>query len=175
MPVESTDSNATFYHYRLLKRIVLPQALIRSFLFLPLIWLVAEIIFLSWQSIFYFLLAIPIMLWVQFVIARSVIIIISHSYRKRWRFTIRIPWFGYLPDQFVNFTTFRSIHLHSAWIGMCIITILIPWSPASFIISLVCWHIWFLAPRFYIIRNLKGQPKNGMLKIGENDISYYMP
>ncbi|SDG16006.1 hypothetical protein SAMN04488542_1284 [Fontibacillus panacisegetis] len=172
---EDSGSNATFYHYKLLKRIVLPQSFIRSYTILPLIWLAAEMIFLSWTSIFFFLLAIPVVLWIQYVISRSVLFIINHSYRKRWSFTRRLPWIGYLPDQFVGYSAFRRVHLHSAWIGCCIIAILIPWSPASFIISLFCSHLWFIAPRLYILGKLKNQPKNGMIKFNEQDISYYMP
>ncbi|MNO20620.1 hypothetical protein D3C76_103750 [compost metagenome] len=174
MPVDP-GSNATFYHYKLLKKITLPKPLIRSYMTLPLIWLAAEMVFLSWTSIFYFLLAIPIVVWIQFVISRSVLMIISHSYRKRWRFTTRLPWFGYLPDQFVSYSTFQRVHLHTAWIGCCIIAILIPWSPASFVISLLCSHFWFIAPRFYTLFKLRDQPKNGMIKFNEQDVSYYMP
>lgn len=174
MPAE-TANNATFYHYKLLKKIVLPKPLIRSFLTLPFIWLAAEMVFISWTSIFFFLLAIPIVLWIHFVISRSVLIIASHSYRKRWSFTRRLPWIGYLPDQFVSYSIFRRVHLHAAWIGCCIITILIPWSPVSFIISLILWHFWFLTPRFYILAGLRKQPKTGMIKFNEQDTSYYMP
>lgn len=169
-----TGRNATFYNYRLLKKIVLPKPLIQGFLTLPFIWLIAEMIFISWTSIFYFVLAVPIVLWVHFVIARSVLIITSHSYRKRWRFTRRLPWVGYLPDQYVSYSTYRQVHLHASLIGLGIIAILIPWSPLSFIISLLVWHFWFLAPRLYILAGLKKQPKNGWIKFNEHDTSYYM-
>lgn len=174
MPAES-GTNATFYHYRLLKKIVLPKPLIYSFLTLPVIWLIVETVFISWTSIFFFLLAVPVVLWIHFVISRSVLIITNHSTRKRWRFTKQIPWFGYLPDQYVSYSTFSRVHLHVAWIGCCIIAILIPWSPVSFTISLILWHLWFLAPRFYILAGLRKQPKNGMIKFNEQDTSYYMP
>lgn len=173
MPAD-TGNNATFYHYRLLKKIVLPRPLLRSFLTLPFIWLAAEMVFISWTSVFFFLIAIPVVLWIHFVISRSVLMIISHSNRKRWRFTKRIPWVGYLPDQFVSYSTFRKVHLHAAWIGLVIIAVLIPWSPASFIISLVLWHLWFLTPRLYILAGLRDQPKHGMLKFTEHETSYYM-
>ncbi|MGG6312028.1 hypothetical protein [Paenibacillus macerans] len=168
------NANATFYHYKLLKRVVLPKALIRSLMILPFIWLVAEMIFISWTSVFFFLLAMPVALWIQYVISRSVLIIVSHSSRKRWRFTRQLPWVGYMPDQYVAYTIYRRVHLHSAWIGCCVIAVLIPWSPASFVLSLFFWHLWFIAPRFIVLGSLRGQRQDGMIKITGLDISYYM-
>ncbi|GIO39702.1 hypothetical protein J41TS12_45630 [Paenibacillus antibioticophila] len=174
MPADK-ENNATFYHYRLLKRLTVPRPLISSFLTLPFMWLAATMVFFSWTSLFYFLLAVPIVLWVHFVIARSVLIIVSHSYRKRWRFSWRLPWLGYLPDQFVTYSTFRLAHLHITWIGICLFAALIPWSPPAFIISLVLWHLWLVAPKLYILIGMRKQPKGGMIKITPQDTSYYMP
>lgn len=169
-----TDTNATFYNYKLLKKVVLPKALITSLSILPFIWLAAETIFISWTSLFFFLLAIPVTLWIQYVISRSVLIIVSHSYRKRWRFSRQLPWIGYMPDQYVTYSVYRRVHLHSAWIGCCIIAILIPWSPISFVLSLFFWHIWLIAPRLIVLASLRDQRKDGMIKITGLDISYYM-
>ncbi|MCM3703957.1 hypothetical protein [Paenibacillus macerans] len=168
------ETNATFYHYRLLKKVVLPKALIYGFATLPFLWLAAEMIFLSWTSLFFFLIAAPIALWIQFVISRSVLIILSHSYRKRWRFSRLLPWIGYMPEQYVAYSVFRKVHLHAAWIGCCIIAVIIPWSPASFVLALFFWHFWLIGPRLLVLACVRGQRKDGMLKITGLDISYYL-
>lgn len=171
--VES-GTNATFYHYRLLKKVLVPKALVSSFITLPFIWLAAETIFISWTSIFFFLLAFPVALWIQYVVSRSVLIIVSHSYHKRWRFSRQLPWIGYMPDQFVRYSAFRPVYLHTAWIGCCIAAILIPWSPVSFVFALFFWHIWLSMPTLLVMLRFRKQPKDGMLKITGLEISYYM-
>lgn len=173
MPAES--GSATFYNYKLLRRIAIPKALIGGLSTLPFIWLLAEIVFISWTSIFTFLLALFIVLWIQFVITRSVLIIISHSYKKRWHFKMRLPWIGYLPEQFVSYSTFRRTQHYATWIGSCVIAILIPWSPVSFIMALLFWHFWFMAPRLIILLRFRKQPRDGIIKLTPQDASYYMP
>jgi len=173
MPAESVSK--TFYNYKLLKRITIPKALIGGLSTLPFIWLLAEIILYSWTSIFTFLLALFIVLWIQFVITRSVLIIISHSYKKRWHFKTRMPWIGYLPEQFVSYSTFRRVQHFTTWIGTCIIAILIPWSPVSFIMALLFWHFWLMAPRLIILLRFRRQPRNGIIKLTPQEASYYMP
>ncbi|MCM3043048.1 hypothetical protein M3201_25655 [Paenibacillus motobuensis] len=135
----------------------------------------AEIVFISWTSIFTFLLALFIVLWIQFVITRSVLVIISHSYKKRWHFKMRLPWIGYLPEQFVSYSTFRCTQHYATWIGSCIIAILIPWSPVSFIMALLFWHFWFMAPRLIILLRFRKQPRDGIIKLTPLEASYYMP
>lgn len=175
MEAVEKHTNATFYQYKLLKKISYPNSLIHSLLLAPLIWLIAETIIFGWMTILFMLLAAVIAYWFQYVISRSVLIIISHSYRKRWRHLRKMPWIGYLPEQFVTFTTFRKVWLHSAWIGLCLIAVLLPWSPASLVTSLFFWHLWLLFPRFYAFIGLRKQPKGGMIKLNPQDVSYYMP
>ncbi|MDQ0091722.1 hypothetical protein J2T12_005162 [Paenibacillus anaericanus] len=170
---EDTVTNATFYQYRLLKKLLFPKALIMSYLTIPFIWLAAEMLFISWTSIFFFILSIPVALWIQYVISRSVLIVVSQVNRKRWKFSLHLPWIGYMPDQFISYAVFRRVHYHSAWMGFCIIAILIPWSPVSFTFSLFFWYLWLMTPRLFALIGLRDQPKDGMLKFNEQDLSYY--
>lgn len=170
---EDTVTNATFYQYRLLKKLMFPKALIMSYLTIPFIWLAAEMLFISWTSIFFFALSIPVALWIQYVISRSVLIVVSQVNRKRWKFSLHLPWIGYMPDQFISYAIFRRVHYHSAWMGFSIIAILIPWSPGSFTFSLVFWYLWLMTPRLFALIGLRGQPKDGMLKFNEQELSYY--
>lgn len=169
-----TESQPTFYHYKLLKKVMLPKSLISSLVVLPFIWLAAEMFFISWTSLFYFLLAAPVTVWIQYVMSRSILILTSRSYRKRWYFCRSLPWIGYMPDQHVTYSTYRRVYLNSAWIGCLVILILIPWSPIAFVLSLMFWHAWLIFPRFIVFAVLRGQRKDGMIKITNLDISYYI-
>lgn len=172
---DQSNSNATFYHYRLLKKIIFPKSFLLSYVLLPIIWLAAEMIVISWTSIFYFIIAMLITAWIQYVIARSILIVINHSYHKRWKFSYRLPWIGYMPDQYIPYSSFRKVHLHTAWIGCIIIAAIIPWSPFEFMFSLLFWHLWLMVPKQFTITGLKRQPKDGVLKLNERDLSYYKP
>ncbi|MNX58862.1 hypothetical protein D3C86_897150 [compost metagenome] len=174
MSLEDT-SQATFYQYRLLKKVTFPRPLVVTFLLLPLICVLAEIILILWTSVFSFIFSLPIILWFQLAISRSVLIIVLHSYSKRWRVSYKLPWIGYMPDQHVSYSTFRKVQLHTTWIGLCLIAILLPWSPISFVISMMFWHIWIMLPRYYGFLTLRRQPRGGLVKLNEQDISYYMP
>lgn len=80
-----------------------------------------------------------------------------------------------MPDQYVSYSVYRRVQIHTSWIGLVIIGIMIPWSPMSFVFSLFFWHAWSIAPRLYPLFGFNNQPKEGMIKFNEEDISYYMP
>ncbi|WP_223069053.1 hypothetical protein [Paenibacillus caui] len=168
------STNATFYQYRLLKKTTFSKLLTQGLVLVPILCLIGLTVFHGPLSIVNFLLAAPISLWIQFVICRSVLIIVSHSYNKHWRFSWRLPWVGYMPNQYIWYSIFRKVHLHYTWIGLCIIAVLIPWSPISLIISLLFWHLWLLFPRLFTFAVLLNQRKDGMIKFNEQDVSYYI-
>lgn len=167
------NAKATFYQYRLLKKSVYPKILTRLALILPLLVLILEIILWGPLSLVYFVLAAPICLWIQFVICRSVLIISSRNDHRKWHFIWRLPWIGYMPDQHIRYTIFRTTLFHYTWIGLCIIAILFPWSPSSLTVSLLLWHVWLLVPRWFTFTALQKQRKDGLIKFNEQDLSYY--
>ncbi|USB33280.1 hypothetical protein [Paenibacillus sp. YPG26] len=174
MSIEN-NSQATFYQYRLLKKATFPRPLVVTYLLLPLFCVLAEIILIMWTSVFSFLFSLPVILWFHLAISRSVLIIVLQSYSKRWKVSVKLPWMGYMPDQHVNYQTFRKVQLHTTWIGLCLIAILLPWSPLSFVISMTFWHFWIMLPRYYGFLALRRQPEGGLIRLSEQDISYYMP
>ncbi|GIP24861.1 hypothetical protein [Paenibacillus sp. J22TS3] len=169
------NSQATFYQYKLLKKVIFPRPFVVTFLLLPLFCVLTTIIAIHWTSVFSFVLAFPVILWFQLAISRAVLIIVIHSHRKRWEISYKLPWIGYVPDQHVSYRTFLKVQLHTTWIGLCLIAILFPWSPLSFAVNMIFWHVWIMLPRYYGFLLLWRQPKGGMVKLNEQDISYYMP
>lgn len=169
----NTKGAATFYQYKLIKKIIISAFLLRVYIMLPLVFLVLESVFLSWLSVLYLLIAGPVMLWIQYVISRSVLLITGHPIAKRWKMSLRLPWPGYMPDQYINYGLFRKILLHNLWIGLCITALFIVWAPPAFTVSLVLCHVWLLLPRLYTLLRLNRGAKDGMLKFNPADVSYY--
>lgn len=169
----NTKGAATFYQYKLIKKITITAFLLRVYLVLPLVCLVLESVFLSWLSVLFMIIAGPVMLWIQYVISRSVLLISGHPIAKRWRLSLRLPWPGYMPDQYINYGIFRTVQLHNLWIGLCIAALFILWAPPAFTASLAVCHLWLLLPRLYTLLRLNSVAKDGMLKFNAADASYY--
>lgn len=171
--IEENHSNATFYHYKLIKRIPVKRMFVRCYLLLPYIALIAETVVISWKSPFYFALAAPLVFWIHYVISRSVLLLAGSAYHKRWRFSMRLPWIGYVTDQHISFRLFRKVYTYITGIGLVLFLIFLFLSPLSFVVSLLFWHFWLLLPRFYAYARLSRLSKDGMIKFNAQDISYY--
>ncbi|MFE4714584.1 MULTISPECIES: hypothetical protein [Paenibacillus] len=169
----NTKSAATFYQYKLIRKINLTQSLLSIYITIPMVCLVLETVFLSWWSIFFMIIAAPVVFWIQYVISRSVLVIMGHPIAKRWGISLKLPWLGYMPDQYISYRIFRKVQLHNFWIGLCIAALFIVWSPPAFTASLVVCHLWLLLPRLYILLRLRRESKEGMLKFNPADASYY--
>lgn len=170
---EENNANATFYHYKLIKKIPVTRILLRSYLILPYIAIIAEMIMFSWTILFYFALAAPVVFWIHYVISRSVLLLSGTPFRRRWKFSMQLPWLGYITDQHISYRLFRKVYTYITGIGLLLFAALIFCSPLSFVISLLFWHFWFLLPRFYAYLSLINQRKDGMIKFNPQDISYY--
>lgn len=105
------------------------------------------------------LIAAPVVLWIQYVISRSVLLITGHPIAKRWKMTLRLPWLGYMPEQYISYSIFRKVQLHNFWIGLCIAALFIVWVPAAFTASLAICHLWLLLPRLYTLLKLRRNEK----------------
>ncbi|AIQ55548.1 hypothetical protein [Paenibacillus borealis] len=169
----NTKGAATFYQYKLIKKINISAPLLRVYIALPFVFLVLETVFLSWLSILFMIIAGPVMLWIQYVISRSVLLISGHPIVKRWKMSLQLPWPGYMPDQYINYGIFRKVQMHNLWIGLCITALFIVWAPPAFTASLVICHLWLLLPRLYTLLRLRSEAKDGMLKFNPADASYY--
>lgn len=169
----NTKGAATFYQYKLIKKISLNRILMRLYVILPLLVVVLETIFISPWSLFFMIVAAPVIFWIQYVISRSVLLISGHPIHKKWALSIRLPWLGYMPDQYISYRIFRKVQLHNFWIGLCITALFILWSPPAFTISLITCHFWLLLPRLYSLIGFRRENKEGLLKFSSTDVSYY--
>ncbi|OAB33537.1 hypothetical protein PMSD_15045 [Paenibacillus macquariensis subsp. defensor] len=170
---DKMDNSATFYQYKLIKKVPIHKRMNSFYLMLPCLAVILEMILISWTSIFYFVLAAPIVLWIHYVISRSTLLIAGFHYRKRWAFSMTLPWLGYMPNQHITYRLFLKINSYTIWIGLCLFLVLMFWSPLSFTIALLIWHLWLMLPRLYAISRLSSMRKDGMIKFNTDDISYY--
>lgn len=169
----NTKGAATFYQYKLIKKINITLRLLRIYITLPLIFIIIETIFLSRISLLYFLIALPLVFWIQYVISRSVLLITGNPIAKRWRLSLNPPWIGYIPDQYISYSLFRRVQLHNFWIGLSITALFIVWAPLAFTVSMALCHLWLLLPRLYILFRLNLKHEGGMLKFNPSEAAYY--
>ncbi|GAB6927994.1 hypothetical protein JCM10914A_19770 [Paenibacillus sp. JCM 10914] len=165
---------ATFYHYRLIKKIPLTRKLTMLYLGLPGLVAIAAGMLISVYTLIYFVLALPIMIWIHYVIGHTMLTLLGSVYRRRWRFRLQLSWLGFAPHQHASRRVFTKVQLYTSSIGflLCaIMAFLLPW---PFTLSLVFWHVWLHLPWSYILLRLTGLRKDGMLKMNEQDMSYYL-
>ncbi|WP_310551918.1 hypothetical protein [Paenibacillus glufosinatiresistens] len=172
---DTDKSAATYYHYKLIKKMTVPRPALLVFQWAPLLFAVAETFTLSVFSVVYCMIALPVVLWIHYVIARSVLLIAGYPVRKRWRFTLNLPWVGYMPEQYAPYRLFRAAQLHTFWIGFAVTAMFIVWTPPAFTVSLALIHLWILGPRFYILLRFGWRRQDDMLKFGPAEAACYSP
>jgi hypothetical protein len=94
--------------------------------------------------------------------------------RGTWSYAWRLPWLGLLPNQHFPLRTITRIHHQLFWIGLAIIGCLYPWIDKGHWLILSALHLWYLAPRYWILYLLRRTKKQGVLKINAGDTSYYV-
>lgn len=171
--MEPTNKGATFYHYKLLKKTVIHPYALRIYAALPILFVVLDSVFVSPAGLFYFVIAVPVILWIQYVVSRSVLLIAGYPIAKRWRNSFKLPWPGFMPDQYISCGLFRKVQLHNFWIGLSFTALFIIWSPPAFTLSLAFMHLWLLAPRFYALMRTGWRRQDDMLKFNPADVSCY--
>ncbi|MCM3130736.1 hypothetical protein ACFQ3J_25635 [Paenibacillus provencensis] len=164
---------ATYYQYRLIRKINISRPILLSYLSLTFIMLLASFIFFSWSGLWYFLLSCVTMVWIHYLVARSTLLL-SNRQLNRWQRSWRVPWVGLIPSQHIAYPFFSRIHLHMTWIGLVFIFVFIIASPPAFAMNLFFWHVWLMAPRLMCILWLFRERKDGYLKITQQEVAYYI-
>lgn len=167
------SSKATFYQYTLLQKITYNRLLLQLYIILACLFIIGETLMWGPLGLLYGIISFFFILWIHFVVIRSVLLIAREPIRKKWRFRLVLPWIGFLPEQYISYPVLTKIHRHLTWLAFCIIAILYPWSPISFVISAVFWHLWFILPRLLCFFKFRKQPKNGIVKLTQTEMLYY--
>lgn len=168
------NGNATIYQYQLIRKFYIPRPLLLIYWLVPLPVLAVGVVLFSWLAFVYMAVAFLFVLWIHFVVSNSVLLIRGSVYRKKWRLRFSGVWVGYLPDQHTGFSVLHQVLLQSLWIGFVFIGVMVAWIPLPLTAALLFWHLWLMAPRLSVLIGMRGQRRDVMIKLNEQDISYYV-
>ncbi|MFC0395684.1 transposase [Paenibacillus mendelii] len=164
---------ATIYQYQLIRKINLRKESKWSHLVIALILSVFQLLMYRMEGAIAIAVGILLTQVIHFIIIHLTLIRVDVPDYRRWSWLIQPPWIGYIPISHIELALFRRLHRHLLWLGLCAIGIAYPWANEAQMISLISWHLWFLAPRIVVLRKLKKMRADGILKLHTTDVSYY--
>lgn len=170
---QQLDEKATIYHYQLIRRIPIPREVRISHLLIAALFGVFQGGMYGTTGILSWMISLIGVELVHFVIIRLTLIRVDEPEFRRFRWSLDAPWIGYVPVQHTEHGLFRRLHRHLLWFGLCVIAVAYPWVHESFMISLICWHLWTLAPRSVVLRKIRGLRRDGVMKLQSTDCSVY--
>ncbi|MCG7410804.1 hypothetical protein MH117_25750 [Paenibacillus sp. ACRRX] len=160
----------TFYNYQLLRKYRFSKVVNYSYMFLGLLAAGAACWADGILGIAYSFLAWSTLIWIHYVISRSLFVIDRYTYRKRWGFQWKPPWIGFLPleQQFIGFRYWSKILLSTLLIGIVIIGALSPWLPLGFTLQFLFWHLWIIGPRLFTTIAAMSVSEDKLIKLETN-------
>lgn len=172
MAEDRLSKESSIYHYTLIKRIhhhpfaqVLHSALIVMTSALPAL-------LDHWSRLW-----LPLLAFVFVLGGHALVVLLYFRVRHQrpilWKFTWKIPWYGYLPPNYISVALIWRVHIHVFAVGLASCILFIPWTPPSFYVALLLVHIWTLSPRLWWIRMLMKTNPEGMLKLDARHTSLY--
>lgn len=164
---------ATVYHYQLVRKIPMHKETIAGYLSIALIFGLFQGSMYGTEGVLAWMLGLLGIQLVHFIIIRLTMIRVDEQDDRRWSWRVAAPWIGYVPVQMVEHALFRRLHRHLLWFGLCVITVVYPWVTEPYMISFICWHLWTIAPRMAILRKLRKNRRDGVLKLESADVSFY--
>jgi hypothetical protein len=166
--------NSTFYNYTLVKKIMFTRAFIMLFLYFNLFFLICDVIYFKLEGLLAYLISIPAIVLLQFLLITIVLQSTKDPSRRLWRFRVHPPCLGYLPSGFVGLKSLHRIHAHLLLVGTAVIGVIYIWVPASYFNSFMFVHLGLLLPRLIILWKFKKLKPSGLIRFHEKDVSYYI-
>lgn len=167
------QEKATIYQYQLIRKIQIRKEIIWSHQFIILILTLFQLVMYTVDGVLATVIGIICTQIIHFIIIRLTLFRVDEPDNRRWGWRFSPPWIGYIPVAHIELALYRRLHRHLLWLGLCAIGVFYPWANESQMISLISWHIWFLAPRLVILRQLRKVKKDGVIRIQAKEISYY--
>lgn len=170
--------NATIYQYKHVKRIAIPNEILASYLLCAVIVLAFQYMFFNMYGIFSTFIGFVGLQVLHLIIIWLTFINVHQAADRKWTWSLTPPWTGFKPANDISFSVFRRVHNQVFWLGIIVIGILYPWLPPSFLLSLVFWHIWLLAPKMLIslrLRKYAKKTKAGILRIQTKEVNLFQP
>lgn len=166
-------SDPTYYHYKLVRKILLRPESKYSYMSAALVGAAAIVVVYGLNGVLVVPVSLGIMLGVHAIVLKLTVRRIDEPWEKRFAFRRDWPWIGPLPVMDTNLRLFRRLHYHLFLVGCCIAALSYPWSGSSWIIALFFWHLWLLAPRFRLLWRMRKEKADGVLRLSAEEISYY--
>ena len=169
----STAGDPTFYHYKLIRKVVFRPESKYSYMTTALVGTAAITIVYGLVGTAFAVASLAIMLLVHAIVLRLTLRRVDEPSEKRWAFRRDWPWIGPLPVMDSGLSLFRRLHFHLFVVGCCVSALWYPWSDSSLIVSLLYWHIWLLTPRLRLLWKLRRERGDGVIRLSTNEVYYY--
>ena len=171
----SPNSDRTYYQYQLLRKVKFTPVLISIYLLLGAVAIGAAIWADGMKGLLYTLLVWGILLWLHYVIARTIFLMERYSYRKRWGFQWKLPWIGFLPyeQQYIGYRYWRKTNLLILFITFIVIVLLLPFVPILLTLQFLFWHLWLFGPRLYSMVAAVTISQDKFVKVGLREFLIY--
>jgi hypothetical protein len=167
------QEKATIYQYQLIRKITIRKEYLWSHLFIIVILTLFQLLMYQLEGVIALGIGIVCTQMIHFVIIRLTLLRVDEPDSRRFGWRISPPWIGYIPIAHIELSLYKRLHRHLLWLGLCTIGIFYPWANEAQMISLISWHLWFLAPRLIILRQLRKLRHNGVIRIQSKEITYY--
>ncbi|MBB6733411.1 transposase [Cohnella zeiphila] len=173
MPESSTEREPIIYHYKLIRKIGLRPESKYSAVATAVMGVAVVGIFYGLFGLLYAVAGLLLMLAVHAVVLKITLRRVDRPSERRWAFRYDLPWIGPLPVMDTNLSLFRRLHFHLFLVGCCVACLFYPWAPSSLVVSLFYWHFWLLAPRLSLLRRMRRDKGDGVIRLEATEVSYY--
>ena len=169
----AAKTDATFYHYKLIRRISLRPERKYSYMATALLVPAAMSGVYGTLGLLLSVLAVILMLLVHALVLRFTLRRVDKFSEKRWTIRRDWPWIGPLPILDTRLSLFRRLHFHLMLVGCCVTGLFYPWAHASLVIAMLYWHLWLLTPRLRLLLTLRREKGAGIIRLESDEVSYY--
>ncbi|BBI30618.1 hypothetical protein KCTCHS21_00170 [Cohnella abietis] len=173
MDAPAVTRDATYYNYKLIRKIALRPESKYSYMSTALLVVTALYFIYGWIGLIYTVVGAVLMLVVHALVLKITIRRVDQLSEKRWTFRRDWPWVGPLPIMDTQLALFRRLHFHLTLVGCCVAGMFYPWAHSSLVISMLYWHLWLLTPRIRILLTLRRELGEGVIRLESKEVSYY--
>lgn len=173
MSQSTATRDATYYQYKLVRKIALRPESKYSYMTTALVGTAAIVVVYGLLSFLVVAVSLALMLGMHAIVLKLTVRRVDEPWEKRFAFRLDWPWIGPLPVTDTNLGLFRRLHFHLFLVGCCLSAVSYPWSGSSWIVALLFWHLWLLSPRLRLLWRMRKERKDGVIRLDSKEVSYY--
>jgi hypothetical protein len=173
MSLEASVSDPSFYHYKLVRKILLRPESKYGYMATAFIGMAALVMVYGQIGLLAAAVSLVCMLAIHAFVLKITVRRIDEPWEKRFAFRRDWPWIGPLPIMDTNLALFRRLHFHLFLVGCCVSALFYPWSGSLWIVALLYWHLWLLSPRLRLIWRLRREKGDGVIRMDSKEVLYY--